>query len=71
MRVRTQNLLDSFSSDKKKQKAVLPGTAPWASVLAKTICRSQLINGQRRSNHERFTPFGGISDQWRIMAVYT
>jgi CRP/FNR family cyclic AMP-dependent transcriptional regulator len=51
MRVRTQNLPNSFSSDKKKQKAVLPGTAPWASVLAKTPCRSQLTNGQWRSIH--------------------
>jgi hypothetical protein len=35
MRIRTQNLPNSFSSDNKKQKAVLPETAPWTSVLAK------------------------------------
>ena len=71
MCIRTQNLPNSFSSDNKKQKAVLPGTGPWAGILAKTTCRSQLTNRQRRSNHERFTLLRGISDQWRIMAVHT
>jgi hypothetical protein len=33
MWIRTQNLLDSFSSDGKKQKTVLPGTAHWESAL--------------------------------------
>jgi hypothetical protein len=70
MRIRTQNLPNSFSSDNKKQKAVLPGTAPWASVLAKTTCRSQLTNRQWRSNHERFTRLAGISNERRIMALY-
>ena len=71
MRIRTQNLPNSFSSDNKKQKAVLPETAPRASVLAKATSRSQLTNWQWRSNHERFTRLAGISDKWRIMAVYT
>jgi hypothetical protein len=33
MRIRTQNLPNSFSSDYKKQKVVLPETARRASVL--------------------------------------
>ena len=40
MWIRTQNLPDSFSSDKKKQKAVLPGTGPWASLLANDLSES-------------------------------
>ena len=42
MWIRTQNLPNSFSSHNKKTKAVLPQTAPRASVLAKTTSRSQL-----------------------------
>jgi hypothetical protein len=42
MWIGTQNFSNSFSSDKKKQKALLPGTAPWASVLAKTPCRESI-----------------------------
>jgi hypothetical protein len=70
MRIRTQTLPNSFSSGNKKQKAVLPETAPPASVLAKATSRSQLT-WQWQSNHERFTRLTGISDKWRIMAVYT
>ena len=70
MRIRTQNLPNSFSSDNKKQKAVLPETAPRASVLAKATCRSQLTNWQCPSNHERFTRLAGMSDKRRIMAVH-
>jgi hypothetical protein len=33
MWIRTQSLLNRFSSDNKKQKAVLPGTAHWASAF--------------------------------------
>jgi hypothetical protein len=71
MWIGTQNLPNSFSLDNKTQKAVLPGTAPWATVLAETTFRSQLTNRQWRSNHERFTRLPGISGKWRIMAVYT
>jgi hypothetical protein len=70
MRVTTQNLPNSFSSSNKKQKAALPETAPRASILAKATSRGQLTNWQRRSNHERFTRLTGISDKWRVMAVY-
>jgi predicted ATP-grasp superfamily ATP-dependent carboligase len=35
MRIRTQKLPNSFSLDNKKQKAVLPESAPRTSVLAK------------------------------------
>jgi hypothetical protein len=35
MWIRTQNLLDRFS-DNKKQKAVLPGTAHWASAFGES-----------------------------------
>ena len=71
MRTRTQNLPNSFSSDNKKQKAVLPETAIRTMVLAKATSRSQLTNRQLRSNHERFTSLPGISNQRRIMALYT
>jgi hypothetical protein len=37
---RTQKLCNSFSSDKKKQKAVLPGTEPRASLLASDLSES-------------------------------
>jgi len=71
MRIRTQNLPNSFSLDNKKQKAVLPDTALRASVLAKATSRRQLTNWHWRSNHERLTRVAGISDKWHIMAVYT
>jgi hypothetical protein len=71
MRIRTQNLPDSFSFDNKKQKAVLPETALLASVLAKATSRSQLTNWEWRSNNERFTRLAGISDKWGIMGEYT
>ena len=45
MRIRTQNLPNSFSSDNEKQKAVLPETAPRASLLGKVTSRSQLTIG--------------------------
>jgi NAD(P)-dependent dehydrogenase (short-subunit alcohol dehydrogenase family) len=69
MRIRTHTLPNSFSSDNKKQKAVWPGTAPWASVLVKTACRSQLTNRQWRSNHERFTRLAGISDDINVLSA--
>ena len=71
MRIRTQTLPNSFSSDNKKQKAVLPETAPRTSVLAKANSRSQFTNWQLRPNHERFTRLAGMSNERRIMARYT
>ena len=71
MRIRTRTLPNSFSSDSKKQKAILPETAPRTSVLAIATSRSQLTNWQLRSNHERFTRLAGISNERRIMALYT
>jgi hypothetical protein len=71
MRSRTRNLADSFSSDNEKQKAILAETASRASILAKATSRSQFTNWQWQSNHRRFRQLAGISDKWRIMAVYT
>jgi hypothetical protein len=71
MRIRTQSLPNSFSLDKKKQKAVCPklrlGQAFWRK-------RPLGVNGPIGSGGQtakRFTRLSGISNQWRIIAVYT
>ena len=72
MQIRTQDLPNSFSSGNKKQKAVLPETAPRASVLGE-IDLSESIDQLAVSVKitKRFTRLIGMSDKRRIMAVRT
>ena len=71
MRIRTQNLPYSFSSDNKKQKVVCPKLRIGQTSLVEINLSESIDQLAVSVNYERFTLLTGMSDKRGIMGAHT